>query len=340
MQVVTLGDALTSGKFQLIKKTLFTDLESGAISEMPESDLCFQDATAVYQFRYIESGDQEKIVIKPGVYTLTRTPKGVDVVKTELAVRNLLMSVANTQSIVNEANAFFSNLSIYDTLGEPKARKILLYSKPGMGKTTSMAMYCSQAIKEDEGTVVLLWPTSGIESDDVLSFLTKYSTYSPNCTRMIFVIEDIGGGEREGSFNSRAVDSALLDILDGIQVAFQLPTLIIATTNYPENLLAALADRPGRFDLMLSLAPPSAEERVLLVEFIAKRTLLDDEKLVIMDKKLAEFSAAHLKEIVIRSMLHGKSLAQVAQELNDHKKKFLKDFGTDKNGGTGFAFDR
>lgn len=329
---------ITKGKFTILKKTLFSELKSGAIDELPESDLCFQDATAIYQFKYTDGAEQDKVIIKPGVYTLVKTNQGVSVVKSELAVRNLLTSVVNTKAIVNEANAFFANLGVYDMLGEPKARKILLYSNPGMGKTTSMAMYCNEALKEDPGTVVLLWPTSGIDSDDVLSFLTKYSTYAPECTRMIFVVEDIGGGERDGPFNSRAVDSALLDILDGIQVAFQLPTLIIATTNYPQNLLSALADRPGRFDLMLQLAPPSADERVLLVEFIAKRVLTDAEKTAIMDKKLAEFSAAHLKEIVIRSMLHNKSLAQVAQELIDHKKKFQKDFDEDKGGGAGFGF--
>jgi SpoVK/Ycf46/Vps4 family AAA+-type ATPase len=135
------------------------------------------------------------------------------------------------------------------------------------------------------------------------------------------------------------VKAVLLDLLDGLRTVFKLPTFMIATTNYPQNLLSALADRPGRFDMMLELDPPSYEERVKLVEFIAKRSLLDEEKEALNSKDIKDFSVAHLKEIVIRSLLHEKSIQTVIKELIAHKKKFHDGFEKKKKDSLGFSHD-
>jgi ATP-dependent 26S proteasome regulatory subunit len=149
---------------------------------------------------------------------------------------------------------------------------------------------------------------------------------------MILIIEDIGGGEREQGSRS-SVDSGLLNLLDGMSVSFKLPTFIMATTNYPEHLLEALADRPGRFDLMIELTPPNAEERVQLLEFLSKKSLTDDEKKAISSKDADNFSIAHLEEIIVRSMLHKKSIATVIKELVEHTRRFNKEFQKPKNLG-------
>jgi len=327
----------TEGKFILKSKTLFEDILNDKVQDLPESDLCFQDDKAIYQFKFEKPEVDHKEIIKPGIFTLSEVANRLTLKKSELRTRNLLTSIANTQEIIDEANIFFNNLAVYDFLEEPKARKILIHSDPGMGKTATITQYCQHAIKEDSGTVVMIWPTSEIESGDVLNFLSKNSEYTKKCTRVILIIEDIGGGEREGSGSARAVDSSLLDLLDGLQVAFKLPTLIIATTNYPQNLLSALADRPGRFDLILPLKPPAYEEKIKLVEWIAKRALDEEEKKAFKKKDAEDFSVAHLKEVVIRSMLHKKSIETVVNELIAHRTKFRKGFEGDDKKGLGFG---
>src|SRR5690606_31658097 len=159
--------------------------------------------------------------------------------------------------IFKEARTFFSRLHVYEKLNRPKKRSVLLYSAPGMGKTSAIEKFCHDAINEDAGTVVLVWPTSEIEPDSVARFLSQSSEYNDKCTRLILIIEDIGGGEREGSHSRSGVTSGLLNLLDGVGLTFRLPTFIIATTNHPENLLSSLANRPGRFDLMAELQAPS-----------------------------------------------------------------------------------
>ena len=197
---------------------------------------------------------------------------------------------------------------------------------------------CHKFCEEDPGTVVFIWPTIEIDANSISKFLSVFSEFNKTCTRMILVMEDIGGGEREGSGQIRSVDAGMLNLLDGVEVTFKLPTFILATTNYPQNLLSALADRPGRFDLMLELEPPKAKERIRLVEFIAKRKLTADEEAAIKDKRCGTFSIAHLEEIVIRSMLHDKSMKDVITELVSHKDIVARAFEKSKKDG-GFGFN-
>ena len=328
--------AKKDGKFKLIKRTLFSELEEGA--ELPESDLCFQNEDVIAQFEYVkEDEDEEKYEIKPGIYTFTRTASGIRPAKTEFRKQRLLESIDNTKVIMNEAKTFFSRLHIYKELNRPEKRGVLLYSAPGMGKTSAIAKFSNDFLEEDPGTVVLNWPTSEIEADQISKFLSINSEYTKECTRLIFVIEDIGGGERENHGQSNQVDSGLLNLLDGVDVTFKLPTFIVATTNHPENLLGALADRPGRFDLMIELGPPSTEEKIQLTEFIAKRDLTAEEKEAFKNSEIKDFSIAHLEEIVVRSLLHDKTLPQVINELIEHRRRFHKSFSKKSDIGMGFG---
>jgi AAA+ superfamily predicted ATPase len=319
--------------FKLKNKVNLSEVDENTV--LPESDLCFQNGDLLLQFEYVNEDRDFTVDVKPGSWTLSSSRKQYKPEKLEMRRSELLKDVTSSKAIYDEANIFFNNLDVYEELGELKSRKILLYSDPGLGKTSNIREFCQDAMAEDDGTVVFVWPTSSVDSDDVLNFLSKYADYSDDCSRVILVMEDIGGGEREGGHGSRAVDSALLDILDGIGVTFKLPTLIIATTNYPQNLLSALADRPGRFDKVMKLDAPGAEERVKITEFIAKRDLTADEKETITNRKLDGYSIAHLKELVIRSRLHQQSLADTVRELNKQRDMFKKAFEEKEEVGFG-----
>lgn len=127
-----------------------------------------------------------------------------------------------------------------------------------------------------------------------------------------------------------------MNLLDGIGLTLKLPTFIVATTNHPESLLQSLADRPGRFDRLLELKPPTHDEKIRLLTFISKRELTDEEKYCIGRKGTEDFSVAHLEEIAVRSLLHDKTYMEVVQEMIDHTKLFKKNF--EERGGVGFGF--
>lgn len=325
------------GNFSLIAKTKFADISEGTI--VPESDLCFQSDDAVYQFKYNKPPEEAREVIKPGIYDMKEVNGSVKLKESELRTRKLLTSVINTQKIIEEANDFFNSLEELRELEEELTFKVLAYSAPGMGKTATITHYCNYAIEQDPGTAVIIWPTSDIDSGTVLEFLTKESEYDEKTTRLIFIMEDIGGGEREGSSSSRAVDSALLDILDGIRTVFRKPTFIFATTNYPENLLSALADRPGRFDTMIELSPPNYTERVQLAKFIAKRELTEEEMAAFKIRGAENFSIAHIKEVVKRSRRKKRSFEMVINELIAHTERYKNGFEKEGRGNAGFRVD-
>jgi SpoVK/Ycf46/Vps4 family AAA+-type ATPase len=325
----------TEGKFKIKKITKFEDLVEGQVLELPESDLCFQNETQIVQMKYERPEEDKKYEIKPGVYTFVETSAGLITQKVEIKKRVLLESIDNTKQILNEARTFFNKLHVYEKLGRPKKRGVLLYSSPGMGKTSAIEKFCGDAMAEDAGTVVVIWPTSDIEADSVCRFLTTRSEYTAECTRLVLIIEDIGGGERDGDHGRMAVDSGLLNLLDGVGVVFKLPTFIVATTNHPENLLQSLADRPGRFDLMMQLSPPNHQEKIALLTFISKRELNDEEKEAIGMKGTEEFSIAHLEEVAVRAELHDKTYRQVIEELVNHSKKYKRNFEDKRSLGLG-----
>ena len=315
--------------FRLKKTTKFSDLAYAKETiTIPESDLCFQDGNNIYQFEFIRGDNDSMLEVKPGTYKFTCTPAGVVPTDIVLKDRVLLESVTNTKAIIREAKLFFNKLDVYERLGRPKKRAVLLYSIPGMGKTSAIEKVCTDLIKEDSGTVVFVWPTSELDADSVMHFFESRCKYTEACTRLVLIMEDIGGGDRDPGYSRSAVDSGLLNLLDGVGVVFKLPTFIVATTNHPENLLASLADRPGRFDLMLRLNPPSHKEKIELMRFISKRDLNQDEQNCLGIKGTEEFSIAHLEEVAVRSELHDKTYAQVVKELIDHKKLFAADFAS------------
>jgi SpoVK/Ycf46/Vps4 family AAA+-type ATPase len=323
-------DKPPQGKFTVTKVTRIEDLVRGKQIELPESDLCFQNETAIVQLEYTKPDEDRKFKIEPGIYTLVQSNSGLQTAKIELRSRELLDTIDNTSRIIKEARLFFQKLHIYEKRNRPKKRGVLLYSKPGMGKSSAVSKFCSDFCKEDPGTVVINWPTSDIEAEQVSRFLSVQSTFTKECTRMVLIIEDIGGGESEGRPDRHGVSSGLLNLLDGVDVNFRLPTFIVATTNHPENLLESLADRPGRFDLMIELNPPSLEERKRLLSFIAARDLTAVEEKALATKGAEHFSIAHLEEIVDRAELHDKTYPQVIDELIAHKKRFQDDFADKK----------
>lgn len=326
----------STGKFEVKQVTSFSDLVNGKVKELGESDLCFQSGTDIIQLAYKDGDEERKFEIKPGFYTLAEDAAGLKTSKIEFRKRDLLEDVTSTKSIIREARLFFSKLDVYDKLNRPKKRGVLLYSAPGFGKSSSIEKFCVDFAAEDPGTVVIVWPTSEIEADSIVHFFSHRAEYTKDCTRVILIIEDIGGREPGDYRGSQGVNSGLLNLLDGIGVTFKLPTFIVATTNHPESLLQALADRPGRFDLLLKLNPPTHEEKIRLLTFISKRELTDEEKECIGRKGTEEFSVAHLEEIAVRSLLHDKSYSDVVTEMINHSKLFKKNF--EEKGDVGFGF--
>lgn len=323
----------TKNHFELINVVRLKDLASGQVTQVGEADLSFQDDEYLYQFKFNKVEDHiYKYPIKPGFWNITHTMRGVEAEPMKFRERRLLERFSGTAAIIKEARTFFDRLHVYERVGRPKKRGVLLYSVPGCGKSASIEKFCTDFAKEDPGTVVFLWAPSKVDPGPFMSFLSSQAEYSEDCTRLILIIEDIGGfsyGEQQ------PVDPSLLNLLDGVGAIFKLPTFIVATTNHPESLLASLANRPGRFDMMMEIKPPTYEERIELLSFFAGRPLTDEEKECLNLRGTENFTVAHMEEIVVRSQLHDKSFKEVVVEMIQHAELFNRAFQGERRMGFG-----
>ena len=322
------------GKFKVIKVTEFKDLEVG--SEIPESDLSLQDDSnkQIFQFEYIEGEEKPKeyYTIKTGCFSIVETNRGTQLDKFELRSRELLKSINNTSEIMSESDKFFSRVDIYHKLKVEPKRAVLLSSVPGVGKTAAINQICNDFLQE-EGTCIIIWDTSAIRSSSVNNFFLKDSQFDDKVKKLIFVMEDVGGGSVDNySGGPKGVDSSLLNLLDGIGSPFKgVPTFIIATTNNPETSVAALIDRPGRFDKVIQLSTPTVEECESLISFNKEKLDLGSE-LSEEDKEAAKlaakggFSIAHIEETIKRSLLDDITILEATKQLVEHKKKFANAF--------------
>lgn len=310
------------------------DLEEAAKkgeSILYESDLALQNEKFLFQYKEIEEDEKKKpkTKIKPGIWNLESSPVGILPVETELQKSRLLKTNDNSEKILNEFRFFFERLDVYDELDILKKRGVLLYGPPGLGKSATIAQAASE-LSEQGKAAIISWNASAIRSSDILDFFSTGVEYD-GVGKLVVIIEDIGMGV-EGYGGAKEVDRSLLNLLDGSSNVVKVPTFFIATTNYAHNLPEPLV-RPGRFDEWIEVDYPSPEERVKLVEFIAKDSLTEEEKTAIMGKELDEFSIAHLKEVVVRSKRDGLTMKEVVERLNQHKKRFQKGFADHKPTG-------
>ena len=317
-----------TGKFKIIKVTSLEDLTDKTAKELPESDLTIQTDSHIIQFEHVEEDKKfKKYKIKPGCFSVTDTNMGVMLEKLELRDYNLLKTIDNTSTIINERDKFFNNLDVYKELKRDPKRAILLCSPPGVGKSSAINEVCKSSLAL-EGTSVVVWDTSEVKASSVNKFFLSRSEFDKKVKRLIMVIEDIEGGTVDDDYGPRAAISSLLNFLDGVGNPFKgIPTFIVATTNNPEKSVGALIDRPGRFDKVIEMKTPSENECKELLKFIMEKDELStDENLAAKAAAKSEFSIAHLQEAVVRSKLDQITVKEAVEQLVKHKERFKESF--------------
>lgn len=277
------------------------------------------------QMEYIEEEfKREPYKVHPGLWTIQKTKDGFKLETTSFVTDSILDSFVNTKAITDKIECFFRNLHIYKEHGiEVPRRAALLYGPAGTGKTTAIVKV-SQTYVQDKKTAVIIWSTDKFDAMEIKDFIKSFAY--EGVERLILISEDIGGVEID-QVRMKST-SSLLSLLDNKEKTFSIPIFIIATTNFPENFLGNIANRPGRFDDKIEVGYPPGSARRDLLKFFSKDKASEDELTLIMEKRFNEFSAAHLQETVIRSAIYEISIEEaiisIYREIEEYKKNFTK----------------
>ena len=115
--------------------------------------------------------------------------------------------------------------------------------------------------------------------------------------------------------------------------------ITIATTNFPQHLDAAIADRPGRFDLRLEFNLPDEEQRLHILTKYIKDVEHENINFKSISKKTKDLSGAYLREIVMTSymiateektIINNKIIEMALSSVREMRGKILKDYGVVK----------
>jgi hypothetical protein len=210
------------------------------------------------------------------------------------------------QRLDAEVTGFFSPpvAAVYADLGVPYRRGVLMYGPPGNGKTSLV-----RAIGASVPTIpgLILRPADDFDDRGLQNVLGQWQERAP----AILVIEDLDWLFRQ----TRISVSAFLNALDGVGRRDG-GLLLLATTNHPDALDPAINNRPGRFDVVVEVAPPDEPMRR---QFLAGGRIgqLGD---AVLDRTAADtdgLSFGHLRELETLSGLRAVAAGRTARSPAD-----------------------
>jgi AAA+ superfamily predicted ATPase len=178
--------------------------------------------------------------------------------------------------------------------GRALKRGILLYGPPGTGKTFTVMYLAGQM----PGRTVLL--TTGLGMGLLRPVMQMARLLAPT----LVVLEDVDLiAEERGNPWSRGgtLLFELLNELDGLRD--DCDVIFLMTTNRPEVLEPALADRPGRVDLAVELPLPDEDGRRKLFELYARGLDVRGVDFAPIIDRTSGASPAFIKELLRKAAL-------------------------------------
>jgi hypothetical protein len=236
-------------------------------------------------------------ILPPGIYRISRDNHGHFFAKQSLNTSDIIR-FPNTiaDNVISEFKTFWSKKDEYKSRGENHKRGFLLWGPPGGGKTCTVSLIMKDFVKQ--GNVVFEF------NDYVVDGLPSFRTIEPD-RKVMVVIEDIDNFTKHSD-----VEQILLQFLDGSTP--HVNTIMIATTNYPEELPDRIINRPSRFDRVAYIGFPSEEDRA------KKLTKKQIEKWV---KDTDGFTLAHVKELIVSVEVFGLKYENALARLTEMRQK-------------------
>lgn len=177
--------------------------------------------------------------------------------------------------------------------GQHLKRGILLYGPPGTGKTHTVRHLLSRS----PGTTAILL------SGNTLGLVKEAAQIARAMEPAIVVLEDcdLVAEDRDMIDSPDSMLFELLEALDGLDGDADVTFLM--TTNRPDLLERALAQRPGRIDLAVEIPLPDREARRSLFALYARDIGFSGDALDIAADRADGVTASFAKELIRRAVL-------------------------------------
>jgi AAA+ superfamily predicted ATPase len=179
-------------------------------------------------------------------------------------------------------------------LGQSTKKGLLFFGPPGNGKTLTIRYLIGE----------LAGHTTLLITAEQMARLGEYMTLARLLEPSIVVVEDVDliARHREDSCGpvQESLLNQLLNEMDGLKE--DCDTIVLLTTNRPEQLETALASRPGRVDQVIEFPLPDAEGRRKLVNLYSGSVQVSDDLVDLIVEQTDGVSAAFIKELMRRAI--------------------------------------
>jgi hypothetical protein len=198
------------------------------------------------------------------------------------------------EEIRADLERFFASRSVYESFGVPWKRGLLLTGPPGNGKTHTI-----KALINALGKPCLYVKSFNSEHWTEQTNIRKIFEGARRSSPCLLVLEDLD------SLVTDENRSFFLNELDGFAANVGIAT--VATTNHPEKLDPAIAERPSRFDRTFHFDLPGPDERLAYLarwaESLPAGLHVSEDGLAKVVDQTDGFSFAYLKELALSSVL-------------------------------------
>lgn len=226
---------------------------------------------------------------------------------------------------LREALEFIKNADNIKKLGIRPLKGILLNGPPGTGKTLlakAAAQFTDSVFLAASGSEFVEMYV-GVGAQRIRQLFSQAKTMAKKQGKdsaVIFIdeIEVLGGkrGEANSHLEHEQTLNELLVQMDGLSADETVRILIIAATNRPDMLDAALL-RPGRFDRQVKVDLPDKKGRLQILTLHSKnKPLAEDVNLEEIAAATMGFSGAHLESLTNEAAIL--ALREEKQEIGAH----------------------
>lgn len=206
---------------------------------------------------------------------------------------SLILPEAQKTRILNDAKQFFANKEFFEQTGIPYRRGLLLYGRPGTGKTTVV-----RCLQHELKIPLFVLNISLLDDGQLLAALSSLKV-----EKAIVLFEDIDvctdvlhKREQDKSNRSKLTLSGFLNAIDGVQSPSG--TYFVFTSNRPTQLDEAVL-RTGRIDLREELHYLDSEmQRELITRLLPDLDSLDFD--FTEDKRASDVQAFCLQQKLAR----------------------------------------